>query len=48
MNIYNAEINRQKVLKTNDITSLFNLFAYYDFGENYRENEQSSFQQSSY
>ena len=30
-----------KVLKNYHINDLFNLFLYYDFGENYRENDQN-------
>ena len=42
------EIHRGKVLKVYHINDLFNLFPYYDFGENYRENDQNDSLQASY
>ena len=42
------EIHRGKVLKIYHINYLFNLFPYFDFGKNYRENDQNDSLQSSY
>ena len=42
------EIHRGKVLKIDHINDDFNLFPYYDFGDNYRENDQNDSLQSSY
>ena len=33
----------QKYTEEKYINDLFNLFPYYDFGENYRENDQNDF-----
>ena len=46
--ISNPKIHRGKVLKIYHTNDLFNLFPYYDFGENYRENDQNDSLQSSY
>ena len=46
--ISSPEIHRGKVLKIHYTNDLFNLFPYYDFGENYRENDQNYSLQSSY
>ena len=48
MHISSPEIHRGKVLKIHHINDLFNLFPHYDFGENYRENDQNDPLQSSY
>ena len=48
VHISSPEIHREKVLKIHHINNLFNLFPYYDFGENYRENDQNDSLQSSY
>ena len=45
MHISSPEIHRGKVLK---IYHLNDLFPYYDFGENYRENDQNDSLQFSY
>ena len=47
VHISSPEIHRGKVLKIYHINDLFNLFPYYDFGENYRENDQNHSLQSS-
>ena len=41
VHISSPEIQRGKVLKIYHIKDLFNLFPYYDFEENYRENDQN-------
>ena len=43
VDISSPEIHRGKVLKIYYINDLFNLFPYYDFGENYGENNQNDF-----
>ena len=48
VHISSPEIHRRKVLKIHHINDLFNLFPYYDLGENYRENDQNDSLQSSY
>ena len=48
VHISSPEIHRGKVLKIYHINDLFNLFPYYDFGENYRENDQNDSLRSSY
>ena len=48
VHISSPKIHRGKVLNIYYINDLFNLFPYYDFGENYRENDQNSSLQSSY
>ena len=48
VHISSPEIHRGKVLKIHQIKDLFNLFPYYDLGENYRENDQNDSLQSSY
>ena len=48
VNISGPETYRGKVLKIHHINDLFSLFPYYDFGENYRENDQKDSLQSSY
>ena len=48
VHISSPEIHRGKVLKICHINDLFILFPYYDFGENYRENDQNDSSQSSY
>ena len=48
VHISSPEIHRGKVLKIHHINDLFSLFPYYDFGENYRENDQNDSLQSSY
>ena len=48
VHISGPEIHRRKVLKIYHINNLFNLFPYYDFGENYRENDQNDSPQSKY
>ena len=48
VHISSPEINRGKVLKIDDINDYFNLFSYYDFGDNYKENDQNDSLQSSY
>ena len=48
MHISSSEIHRGKALKIYHLNDLFNLFLYYDFGENYRENDQNDSLQSSY
>ena len=47
VHISSREIHRGKLLKIYHVNDLFNLFSYYDFGENYRENDQSDCLQSS-
>ena len=47
MHISRPEIHRGKVLKMYHINDLFNLFPHYHFGENYRENDQNDYLQSS-
>ena len=48
MHISSPEIHRGKVLKIYHINDIFNPFPYYDFGENYRENDQNDSLQSNY
>ena len=48
VHISSPEIHRGKVSKNYHKNDLFNLFPYYDFGENYRENDQNGSLQSSY
>ena len=48
VHVSSPEIHRGEVLKIYQINDLFNLFPYYDFGENYRENDQNDSLQSSY
>ena len=48
VHISSPEIHRGKVLKIYHINDLFNIFPYYDFGENYRENDQNDSLQFSY
>ena len=48
VHISSPEIHRGRVLKIYHINDIFNLFSYYDFGENYRENGQNDSLQSSY
>ena len=48
VHISSPEIHRRKALKIYHINGLFNLFPYYDFGENYRENDQNDSLQSTY
>ena len=48
VHISSPEIQKGKVLKIYHINDLFNLFPYYDFGENYRKNDQNDSLQSSY
>ena len=48
MHISSPEMHRGKLLKTYHINDLFNLSPCYDFGENYRENDQNDSLQSSY
>ena len=48
VHISSPEIHRGKLLKIYHINDLFNLFPYYDFGENYRENDQNDSLQFSY
>ena len=48
VHISTPEIHRGKVLKIYHINNLFNLFPYFDFGKNYRENDQNDSLQSSY
>ena len=48
VHISSPEIHRGKVLKIYHLNDLFNIFPYYDFGENYRENDQNDSLQSSY
>ena len=48
VHISSPEIHRGKVLKIYHINDLFNLFPYYNFRENYRENDQNDSLQSSY
>ena len=43
-----SEVHRGKILKIYHINDLFSLFPNYDFGENYRENEQNDSLQLSY
>ena len=47
VHISSPEIHRGKVLKIYHTNDLFNLFPYYDFRENYRENDQNDSLQSS-
>ena len=48
VHISSPEIHRGKALKIYHINDLFNLFPYYDFGENYRKNGQNDSLQSTY
>ena len=48
VHISSPEIHRGKVLKIYHINDLFNIFPYYDFGENYWENDQNDSLQFSY
>ena len=48
VHISSPEIHSGKVLKIYHINHLFNLFPYYDFGDNYRENDQNDSLQYSY
>ena len=48
VHILSPEIHSEKVLKIYHINDLFNVFPYYDFGENYSENDQNDSLQSSY
>ena len=48
VHISSPEIHRGKVLKIYRINDLLNLFPYYNFGENYRGNDQNDSLQSSY
>ena len=48
VHISSPEIHRGNALKIYHINDLFNLFPYYDFGENYRENDQNDSLQSTY
>ena len=48
VHISSPEIHRGKALKIYLINYLFNLFPYYDFGENHRENDQNQPLQSTY
>ena len=48
VHISRPEIYRGKVLKIYHINHLFNLFPCYNFGENYRENDQNDSLESSY
>ena len=48
VHISSPVIHSRKVLKNYYIHELFNLFPYYDFVENYRENDQNDSLQSSY
>ena len=48
VHISSPEIHRGKVLKIYHINDLFNIFPYYDFGENYWENVQNVSLQFSY
>ena len=48
VHILSPEIHRGKVLKIDHINDLFNLFPYYDFGENYSENDKNDSLQSSH
>ena len=47
MYISSPEVDRGKVLKIYHI-NLFNLFPHYNFGENYRENDQNDSLKSGY
>ena len=46
VHISSPEIHSAKALKIYHINDLFNLFPYYDSGENYRENGQNDSLQS--
>ena len=48
VHISSPEIHRGEVSKIYHINELFNLFPYYDFGENYSENDLNDSPQSSY
>ena len=48
MHISSPEMHRGKLLQIYHINDLFNLSPCYDFGENYRENDQNDSLQSSY
>ena len=48
MQISSPKIHREKVLKIYHMNDVFNLSSYYDFGENYRENDQNDSLRSSY
>ena len=48
VHISSPEIHRGEVSKIYHINELFNLFPYYDFGENYNENDLNDSLQSSY
>ena len=48
VHISSPEMHRGKVLKIYHLNDLFNIFPYYNFGENYRENDQNDSLQSSY
>ena len=48
VHISSPEIHRGEVSKIYHINELFNLFPYYDFGENYSENDLNDSLQSSY
>ena len=41
MHISSLEIHRVKVLTIYHTNDLFDFFPFYDFGENYRENDQN-------
>ena len=48
VHISSPEIHRGEVSKIYHINGLFNLFPYYDFGDNYSENDLNDSLQSSY
>ena len=48
VHISSPEIHKGEVSKIYHINELFNLFPYYDFGENYSENDLNDSLQSSY
>ena len=48
VHISSPQIHRGKLLKIYHINDLFNIFPYYNFVENYRENDQNDSLQSSY
>ena len=48
VHISSPEMHRGEVSKIYHINDLFNLFPYYDFGENYSENDLNDSVQSSY
>ena len=48
VHISSPEMHRGEVSKIYHINELFNLFPYYDFGENYSENDLNDSLQSSY